>query len=360
MRSQHLHLPTRALAPVLALALAPLVAGCPGAGQRDRDRGATEGQAGEPAAPDRVAPDACGNYETTDAGRKLYAFLQATVWLEDEVLATEEELHETCQLMADELDMPQPTGDTREVCTEVIAVLDDHLESGLSAREELVVDYQPAVCEVDVDAAAQAAAECEGRAETDVAAQCHGTCEGICRGACEGECLAEGAADAGGGGAEGECHGECEGTCQGTCEGECTGYAEVDAEASCEAHAEVRANHEAECTRPEVHVDYDSGIVDDAERLAAAARAIDVGMPGMLEVHARATGPMRAAFETWAGAAAELADAGMTVARQVGDQAVCVAGQLAAAAQAIAAIEASLSVQVEVSASASATAGGET
>lgn len=343
----------RAALPVAA-ALASLLAACGGGPLGADERPDDSFDDPRPEQAESVSPGACGDYASTDAGRRLHAFLEATVLLDEEVTQAEAELHATCQEMADELGIARPEGDTAEVCQEVIATLDDYLDQGLTARAELVVDYEPAVCEVDIDTAARAAAECEGSAEGEIAAQCHGQCDGICRGVCEGDCLAE----ADGAGADGECGGECVGTCRGTCEGDCSGYAEVDADASCEAHAEVRANNEARCTRPEVVVEYGGDIVDDAERLEAAARAIDVGFPGLLEIHARATGPVRAAFETWARTATELADAGMSVAREVGDQAVCVAGQISAAAAALASIEASLSVQVEVSASASATVNG--
>jgi hypothetical protein len=342
----------RLIAPFALFTL--VVAGCGGAATvPDDPRAARDGSGSGD-----LDPDACGNYAASDAGRKLYAFLQATVWLQDEVKETEAYLHDTCQMMADELGMARPTGHTQEVCNAVLAELDDNLEAGLSARAALEVTYEPAVCQVSVEAAASAAAECEGSASAEVVAQCTGTCQGTCQGRCDGECVGGGSAGTGGGDAGGECAGECHGTCEGSCEGSCAGHADVQAEASCQAHAEVRANTEATCTEPEIHVSYGAEIVADTERLEAAVAAIEAGLPRMLGLHARLTGPVGAAFTTWARAAAELGSAGRDVARGLGDSALCVAGQLSAAAAAIASIEASISVQIEVSASASASAGG--
>ena len=352
LRSRRAHV----VAPLALLYLA--VTGCGGAAAPPPGDHAGDYDQAPPAG--EINPDTCGNYQVSDTGRKIYAFLQATVWLQDEVQGTEEYLHETCHMMADALGMPRLAGTTQEVCGEVLAELDDSLEAGLSARASLEVDYQPAVCEVNIDAAAHAAADCEGRATADVQAQCHGECQGTCQGYCDGECVGDASADGGGGQAGGECHGECRGTCEGTCTGTCAGYADVEAEASCQAHAEIRANTEATCTEPELSVSYDAELVADTARLESALAAIDAGLPRVLGLHARLTGPVRGAFTTWAAAAADLGQAGVNAVRDLGDSAICVAGQLAAAAAAIAAIEASISVQVEVSASASGSIGGGT
>ena len=338
-------------APIALVTL--LAAGCGGAAVPDDPRTPGDSQAA-----DGVNPDGCGDFGVSDTGRKIHAFLQATVWLKDEVDSSEQHLHETCQMMAAELGMGSLAGNTQEVCAEVLAELDASLEAGLSARAALEVDYQPAVCEVSVDAAASAAAECEGRAQADIVAQCTGTCQGTCEGRCDGECVGGVEAGTDGAGADGECHGECHGSCEGTCHGSCEGYAELDADASCQAHAEIRASADATCTEPELTVNYSADVVADTERLEAAVAAIEAGLPRMLSLHARLTGPVHAAFNTWAGTAAELSQAGVSGLRGLGDSAACVAGQLAAAASAIAAIEASISVQVEVSASASGSVGG--
>ncbi len=319
MRHGHLRGHTPGLAAPVFTLLVLVAAGCPGrAGSEGPDRPR------EHAAPsDRVDPGACGDYySASDAGRKLHAFIQATAWLQDEVWDTDAYLRDTCRMMAKDLDMDRPSGDTRQVCTKVLGALGDELDAGLSARADLEVDYEPAFCEVDVDATAQATAECEGRAHDEMSA-CTGTCRGACDEACEGE-------------------------------------ADVEPEASCQAHAEVRANRKATCTQPEIHVGYGEEVVTDADRLGAAVTALDRGLPRLLEVHARARGPATAAFETWARAAEELGDAAMTATRDVGDRGACVADQLAAAADSIASLEASLSVQIEVSASASAAVTGDT
>jgi hypothetical protein len=335
----------RLVAPFALLAL--VAAGCGGAATSPDDpRGARETRRSG-----AVDPESCGDYAASDAGRKLYAFLQATVWLQDEVHETEAHLHDTCELMADELGMARPGGNTKELCSAVLAALGDSLEAGLSVPGALKVEYQPAVCEVSLDLAASAAAACEGSVGAELVAQCTGTCQGTCQGRCDGECV-------GGTGDGGECAGECRGTCEGACSGSCAGQAEVQAEASCQAHAEIRASTEASCTEPEVHVSYGADLVADTASLEAAVAAIEVGLPRMLAIHARLTGPVTAAFTTWARTATELGRAGRDATRGLGDAALCVAGQVLAAAAAIASIEASISIQVEVSASASASVGG--
>src|SRR5690606_18165722 len=121
------------------------------------------------------------------AGRKLKAFLEATVALDAAVQNTENYLRDTCAMMGKELGV-SGDGDTRTVCTNVSNALREHLSVGLKAGARLDIKYKPAVCTVNVQAAASAAAQCEARAEADVSVRCEGSCRGTCQGTCEGKC----------------------------------------------------------------------------------------------------------------------------------------------------------------------------
>lgn len=332
-----------------AIALAALAStGCPGSG--------LPGESSVPGRDKRagtVDPNTCGSYASTDLGAKLKGFLEATVQLNDVVLETEAEVKATCAGMAAELGIAD-TGDTAAVCNAVVEEIQNNLSVGLKAGASLTVDYKPAECTVNVDAAASAAAQCEAQASGDVSVTCEGTCQGTCQGTCDGAC--EGSAGTGGSG--GQCNGQCQGTCQGECSGGCDGHADVQASAECEAQAEVRANVDAECTEPEVTIEYDAAIVVDGPKIEKTVAALKKGLPKMLVVSARIGGPVQASFRTWSATATDLAGASVTKFRTLGDQAGCVARQLAAAAGMIGNIEASIQVQVEVSASVSASAGG--
>lgn len=113
----------------------------------------------------------------------------------------------------------------------------------------LVVQATPPRCEVDIDAYARCAAECDatyragsaqiqceggelrgqcsgsctGQCAADVNAACQGACEGTCSGSCTGECrgVCEGTCAVRD--AQGNCAGSCTGTCRGTCSAGCTG-----------------------------------------------------------------------------------------------------------------------------------------
>jgi modification target Cys-rich repeat protein len=329
---------------VAALAVGLIgLAGCPGGA----------GVPGVPGGGGKVDPNTCGNYAANDAGRKLKAFLEATVTLDAAVRDTENYLLDTCKMMGAELGVSDTSGGTKEVCDRVSAALKEHLQLGIKAEAKLKIDYTPAVCEVNVEAAASAAAECEGKASADVAVRCEGTCSGTCNGTCKGKC--EGKAGTGGSG--GECQGKCEGTCEGSCSGGCDGHADVQADASCKAKAEVSASVEAKCTEPELKVDFDLAAVVDKAKLEAAVAAIKKGLPRLLLVQKKVSGPLLAAFKSWAKAAGELKDAGSDLANSFGDQALCISGQIAGAVGMMANIQASVDVQIEVSASVSGSAG---
>lgn len=332
-------------ASIAAVVLA--IGGCPGGG----------GLPGGPGIPGKgggdVNPNACGAYAASEAGAKIKAFLQATKDLNAAVMDTEMQVKKACAAMGKELGTATE-GSTKDVCNAAFAAYKEHLQVGLKAEATLDVNYEPAVCEVSADVAASAAAKCEAKAEADIAVQCSGTCQGTCNGQCDGNC----AGAAGTGGSGGECNGQCEGTCQGSCSGGCTGHANVNASAECEAKAEVDANISAKCTEPELDVAFDASLVVDKSKVEAAVRALKAGMPRLLMLGAKINGPLKGAVVTWVASAQKLKGAAGDISKAFKDQALCVSGQLAAAAGLIAQINVSIEVQVEVSASASGSVGG--
>lgn len=299
-----------------------------------------------------VDPDSCGNYAASEAGAKLKSFLEATVTLNEAVLELEAEVKNPCVSMAEKLGV-SAEGDTRAVCNAVADGIKANLRAGLKGKASLTIDYKPAVCTVDADLAVDAAAKCEASASADVKVRCSGQCEGTCEGACKGKCEGK----AGGGGGKGECAGKCEGTCEGSCSGGCEGSADVQASAECEAKAEVSANLEAKCTEPELTVEFDAKLVAEKPKVEAVVDALKSGLPRLLMVSAKVRGPVSATVKTWSKAAKDLAQASGKLYSSLGEQASCVAGQLAAAAAMVTKVEASVSVSVEASASVSGAAG---
>lgn len=332
-----------------ALLTALALSGCPGGAKAPSLPGAPGGGGGKASS---VDPNTCGNYAEKEAGAKLKAFLEATVTLNEAVVSLEGEVKASCGAMAEKLGVPAD-GDTKKVCDGVAEAIKANLKAGIKGKAGFKVEYKPAVCTVNADVAVDAAAKCEASAQADVKVECTGTCEGTCKGACKGECEGE----AGGGGAKGECSGKCKGTCEGSCSGGCEGSADVQASAECEAKAEVSANLEAECTPPEVNVEYEAKVVVDKPKVEAVAEALKEGLPKLLSVQAKLKGPTALAIKTWSKTAKNLAQASGKLYSSLGDQATCVAGQLTAAAGTVAKVNASFSVSVEASASVSGAAG---
>jgi modification target Cys-rich repeat protein len=318
-----------------ALLAAAMLTACPG-----KVPGIPGGSSG------KVDPNTCGNYAVTDAGRKLKAFLTATSNLEVRVTETAKVVKQSCVIMGEKLQMASTelNGETDVVCARVITRIQDNLKVGLKANASLKVEYKPAVCKVDIRASARAAAECEGKAEADIKATCEGRCDGTCSGGCDGK--------AGTGGNSGK----CDGVCKGTCEGSCEGSAKVDASASCRAQAEVDASLNVECSEPEFKVEAEASAVVDTSKIELTLSALREGMPKIFSVQARLK-PLQAAVATWATSAGELAASANDLAASFKDQALCISGQIAAAASMVTNIKASVSVSVEVSASASGTVG---
>lgn len=263
-------------------------------------------------------PDACGTINTTDTGRKLYAFLVASAELDRASADLENSVRDACRKMAIDLGV-SPDGDTRTVCTRASQELQANLQVSVKTEHQMVTRTTPPVCHTDVTLAADFAAQCEGKAQGSVQA----TCEG--------------------------------GTRTGN---QCDGYSAVDASAECKASAEVHAATHTTCTPGHVEVVQQDVTVVDATKWNRAQAAINDGLPelmlaGMkLQLAAKAT-------VLWAQTGADLAQSAGDLAADLGAAAVCVGGQLAAVVASVATIQARFSVSIEVSAQVSASAGAQ-
>lgn len=332
---------------ISALAGCPKKPGIPGGPDVPGGGGVPNVPGGMPGSSDKVEPGGCGGYASMgDVGRKLNAFLEATVQLQKVSGDTVAVVRESCAIMGKELGMSEAAlgGDTKAVCDSVIAAYKAALTVQGQAKLAIKAVIQPAVCKVNVEASAKAAAECEGSASANVTATCSGKCSGKCNGECAGKMGTGGNA------------GQCEGTCKGKCEGSCEGSADVNASAQCKASAEVKANAEVTCTEPKFEVTLDASAKLDKSKAEAAIRALKAGIPRMLSVRARVM-PLQAAMQSWVKTAGDLASSGAGFANSFKDQALCITGQLAAVAKASTQIQANVSVSVEVSASASGSVG---
>jgi modification target Cys-rich repeat protein len=300
-----------------------------------------------------VDPNTCGNYAADAAGARLKAFLEAVADLQKQSQETVEVVKTSCKMMGKELGMGDAdfpdSMETKDICAKVWGAYNDNMKVAVKGKAAFKIVYKPAVCRVNVQASAEAAAKCEGKASADVGA----TCSGTCRGKCEGTCA--GGAKAGGGGAAGG--GECNGECKGTCKGKCEGHADVKASGQCKAKAQVNASADMECTEPELKVTLDAKMVVDKTKAEQTLKAIQNGLPKLLSIRARLV-PLQAAVETTVSTAKELKDMGPKFVNSFKDQAMCISGQVAAAASAAMSIQANVSVSVEVSAEAHGSVGG--
>jgi hypothetical protein len=295
-----------------------------------------------------VRPDACGRIDVSPVGRKVYAFLVASAELDLASLELETTVADACRKMATALGV-DATGSTKVVCNRAADELQANLQVSVRSESRLVTRHTPPQCRTDVDFAAGVVAQCEARASAEIQVSCDGRCSGTCEGTCSGLC-------AGGGG--GQCRGQCDGTCSGRCSGQCDGYASVDATAECKASAEIRASLRTTCTEPKVEVVRQDVTVVDDTKFQRALAAIDAGLPQILRAQKRLELAGRALVQ-WVSTGASLVRASGSLVAQLGEQGLCVGGQLASALAATANIQARFSVSIEVSARVTATAGAQ-
>jgi hypothetical protein len=257
-----------------------------------------------PSGSGEVDPNTCGNYAAVDAGAKLKVFLQATKDLQTTTEEVAKVVKQSCILMGQELSMAEADlggDDTGAICNKVIAAYKDNLKVSVKSSAALTIKFVPGKCTVDASASASASGGCSGEAS----------------------------AGTGGSGASG----------------------------SCAAAAKVNASIHASCTPPQFSIDANAKMVVDKTKLEMTLKALRDGLPKLFDVAARIQ-PIKDAAEAWASAAKDLAAMGPKFAQSFGDQALCIGGQISAAASASAHIQANVSVSVSVSASASGSVGG--
>jgi hypothetical protein len=293
-----------------------------------------------------INPDGCGTINTSNIGRKVYAFLVASAELDRASLELENTVRDACVRMNEELGAAT-TGDTRTVCMRAKQELDANLEVSVRSEKRLVTKYTPPVCKTDVSFVAGFTAECEAKAQADIDIRCEGRCGGTCSGACDGTCSS---------GTSAQCNGQCDGVCRGDCSGSCEGYANVNASAECKASAEVRATTRTTCTPAKTEIVQQDVTVVDATKWNRAMAAINAGLPVLLTASKKLELAGRA-LVLWVETGASLVRASGQFAGELGAKTACVGAQLAGAVAAAANIQARFSVSVEVSASVSASAG---
>jgi hypothetical protein len=284
---------------IIAALAATAIAGCGGKvpGAPSMPGGVPGGVPG--GASGEVDPNTCGNYAASDAGAKLKIFLQSIKDFEAETTRTANVVKESCAIMGKELGMAEADlgGDTKEACNKVFEAYKANLKVAFKANLKLKVVAKPAVCKVDASASASASGACAGSTGT--------------------------------GGTSG----------------------------SCAASAQASASIHAECTPPQFSIEADAKFIVDKSKAEATLKAMRDGMPKLLDVQGRIK-PMQDAATAMVKAAADLKDMGPKFVQSFADQAMCITGQLAAAANATTHIQANVSVSVEVSASASGSVGG--
>lgn len=292
-------------------------------------------------ATEAIDPQACGAYAASGDGRKVQAFLEATIDLRKRVTETAEAVRSSCVLVGAKLGIPDdPARPTRELCEAVFA------KDALKARSALAFKYTPGVCTVDVAAAIALATACEldpsSKTDTVAVDKITGSCSGRCTGPCEGTCVRK--PDA-----QGACNDECRGSCRGACHG----HADVEASPSCKARASVLGAVEMQCTPPALSISHDG-------KLAAAAttrEALEAGLPELLAVRARLEA-IKYAVDAWVVAANEANGSLAILGPRFRDQAACVTNQIKNAFALVGSMEGDLSVALEVTTTAAGIVGG--
>ncbi len=291
---------------LISLGLLTVLASCGGALKDYKDKDIPD-KPDTPDTPDtgrtdHVDANACGNYASTNIGKQIKAFLKATNALDKAVHDAENHVKLACIDMGKELEMSDGDlkGDTKKVCNAVATKLDATLKASVKAEAKLEIEYKPAVCTIDASVQARAQAACGGSAST------------------------------GTGGSSGD--------------------------GACASSAEVEASLVAKCTPAELKVSGAAGIAVDEAKLAMAVKAIEVGLPKILDVYGRMVVIKKAAV-AWVAAAKALAGAGRTILSDIDDQLLCVSGQIAAALDMVGSVMGSIEITVTVSVEVSGSAG---
>lgn len=344
-----------------------------------------------------VAATACGdgNLGTSEVELQVEAVYTASQDVHDAAQEVEDELLAVCTNMADDLMIPaadrEPTGTETEMVATCTAVKEkiDAVNAMIPVGAGIIVNVEPARCDVNIDAAASCAGECdvtiEGSAEVECmgtlhgscSAQCTGSCTiegnvactGSCTGTCTGTCSGNCSSTTEGGECAGACDGTCTGMCEGsctatidaTCEGECSGScsaeweaecngtADLQADADCKAACEAEFVAEASCDDPTVDVAIYGVDPATVEEVARLAETLEENLPRFVALTVRVNEQLFPALDALATSSAALADSVTEVGTKA---AACIVVAVDESAQALASINASVSITVEVSASA--------
>jgi hypothetical protein len=224
---------------------------------------------------------------------EFLAFAQASSDLAATATAALNDVQNACRNIAVELGATEADIATaesqpeRERTTALCRLAVAQINTRVTARAKLTVNFQPPVCEVSIQAQARCEGQCSASGRCDVKANppvcrggrleivckgectakagaklhCEGTCTGNCQGSCvaqggvrcngqcDGTCTAEGSATGQAFDARGNCIGTCQGTCSATppgvqCQGSCNG----ECDAACRAQANASVTCDGNCS----------------------------------------------------------------------------------------------------------------
>ncbi len=357
-------------------------------------------------------------FGTSADGRKIDAFLQATIDINSTVNAIHDDLVTACTNIGNDLGIAPSEyvassateARVTTVCNRVIREVRAVVTAALPTNASLTLAFAPPICRADIDIAAQCAAQCTASASATVpqcmgtvVADCAGSCEGSCAGSCNAACTGQCTGTCSGGctgtcvgrcegtcsqmDSNGNCNGACTGTCTGSCSANCTGSCmgsctagcmgtctgqcrgscsvasnvrcegnfSVMAEAQCRAACEARASASVACSRPELTVVAQSTVSAAAQqRLATLITSLTNNYPLVLQNVARAQQLVLKAPEF-----ASAFQGAASAAGRVGLTATaCMVRAAAVTAEAVTKVQASAQVTVSFQASFTAGAGG--
>jgi hypothetical protein len=304
-----------------------------------------------------------GDFGVSASARKLELFLSASADFMGAAGELEATLLTACTDMGEELGLSaedmraqgqQPA--VQAACGAASAKLQSEMQ-GLRADAKLKIEVnaKPPRCEVEMDAYAKCAGECDATVDPGkLEIECKGgEIVGQCNGKCQGECNVDGKWQNASGQANGECKGECKGGCSVEYEApRCTGEARAPkVDAQCEASCDAKLDARAKCEPGEAKVDIKGEVSSNFKERADNVRAA-------LEAGWGAIATARAKLERLRASGDAMVRAGGQIPNAIGDLGIGAAACATQAAAGIVRASASVSVSFEASASVSAAASG--
>ena len=224
---------------------------------------------------DRTEVVCLEDLSTTDAGKKVQAFIDTSNSLITAAREIDSDMLNACKAMAADLGIPaaeldptaanetSPGAATDAACRRVNTEIQQIVRSDLVANARLAIIYTPPVCTIDTGAQLRCEQQCDpktitvtrleckpgkfdgqcmgscmGSCTANCGATCTGSCTGMCTGTCTGNYNGMCAGTCAAQNAGGTCYGMCQGTCTGTCDGTCTGMCNASCQGSCGATCE--------------------------------------------------------------------------------------------------------------------------